>query len=117
MPGSHPLLSGLSCIEAESELSSVFGGWRWRSCEVVYRSLVHKVQADQAGECQAARDRILGLVCGAQDQIGDQRGEDLDGDGILRGAEEALDLEVLLDPFEGLSPARSGNSSICQRCR
>lgn len=61
---------------------------------------VHEIEADQAGKCERLTDCGLTGLRHAQQQMGDQRHEDLDPHGVLGGSEEMPDLEVLLDPFE-----------------
>ncbi len=68
--------------------------------EAVEAPAMHQIGADETGEGEWAGD---GFLCGlrhAQQQEGDQGNGDMDGDGIFAGAEEAADVEDLLDPAE-----------------
>lgn len=61
---------------------------------------LHEVEANQAGEGERLADCVLAGLRHAQQQVGDERDEDLDPDAILGSTEEVADLQVLLDPFE-----------------
>ena len=61
---------------------------------------MHKIGAHEPGEGERALDAVLGRLGEAQEQKGDEGNSDLDVHGILGGAEEAGDLEGLLDPAE-----------------
>src|SRR5713101_8969167 len=61
---------------------------------------MHEVGANQPCEGQRASDGFLGLLSEAEQQEGYESAGDLDAHGILGGAEEAGDLEDLLDPAE-----------------
>jgi hypothetical protein len=74
-------------------------GWLWVGLQqAVDAAALHQVDADQAGESERALDHFLGGLGEAQQQEGDQRHGDLDAHGVLRAAEEAGDLQRLLDP-------------------
>jgi hypothetical protein len=72
----------------------------WFIEQAVETSAVHEVDAHQPGEGERALDQALSRLCQTQQQKGDQRDGDLDADGVLGGAEEAGDLQGLLDPAE-----------------
>ena len=61
---------------------------------------MQEVGPDQSGEHGRTRDGALCGLSHAQQQEGDEGYSDLDADGILGGADEARDLEGLLDPTE-----------------
>src|SRR5713226_3601020 len=61
-------------------------------------SLMHEVDADEAGEGERAGYGLLGGLGQSQDQEGDEGDGDLNTNGILGSSEEACDLEGLLDP-------------------
>ncbi len=76
---------------------------------------VHEIGPDEPREGERALNGLLRCPGEVQQREGNQRDSDLDPYGVLAGAEDVLDLQGLLDPAEGLSPTRSGNSSIAQR--
>ena len=62
---------------------------RWKGC-----------LGDEAGDGLEAEPGSGPDLREPQQQVGDQRGDDLDAHRILAGAEEVADLQVLLDPLE-----------------
>ena len=56
--------------------------------------------ADEFGEAQGRHGHAMEPRRDAQQQIGDHGGEDLQADGVVVGAEELADIEMLLDPAE-----------------
>ena len=96
--GLGPRLSGSTQVELV--LSRVGGASGWWLCQVCKRPQVHEIGADEADEGEQTGGRSAGRGRQSQHQKDDQGDGDLDTDGILAGAEEALDLEVLLDPAE-----------------
>ncbi len=76
---------------------------------------VHETGPDETCKGERALHGLLRFLGEAQQQKGDQSDRDLDAYGVLAGAEEVPDFQGLLEPAEGLSPTRSGNSSIAQR--
>jgi len=54
--------------------------------------------ADEFGETQSRYLDVIEAGSDAQKQIGDHGGDDLEPDGVLVGAEEFADVEMLLDP-------------------
>ncbi len=72
-------------------------GW---PVELAEAAAAHQIELDQAGERQRACDGGLGFLGHAQQQECDQGGGDLGSHGVLGDAEEAGDLERLLDPAE-----------------
>ena len=59
---------------------------------------LEEAQGDQIGEAQ---DRDLDAMTAggdAQQRVGEHRGKDLEADGVVVVAEEAADVEMLLDP-------------------
>src|ERR1700692_1886776 len=100
MAGLVPRLSGLILAQSEAHLSLILNNvGRWME-QVIDGAAVDEVAADQSGE----DDRTLNaLLCGlsqAQQQEGDECDSNLDAYSILGGADEASDLEGLLDPAE-----------------
>ena len=96
--GTSPRLSGSGQAKVELVLASLLR--RGRIGELIDASEVHEVGAHEAGEGEDAGDRLLRGVRHAQQQIGDQGDGDLGSHGILASAEEAADLQGLLDPAE-----------------
>ena len=80
------------------------GCCRWRRAgEGVDSAPVPEVQGDEPREGAGLRDGglgVMGVMGKPEQQVGDQGGEDLDLHGVLGGADEAADPEVLLEPFE-----------------
>jgi hypothetical protein len=74
--------------------------WGRRPCEGVDGFAAHEVEADEPREGLRADVASRGLARRMQDEVGDQRDIDLGADGVFIDAEEPLDLQVLLDPFE-----------------
>src|ERR1700752_2661590 len=68
--------------------------------QAVYGAAVHEVGADQSGEDDRTLNALLCSLGQAQQQEGDESDSNLDAYGILGGADEASDLEGLLDPAE-----------------
>ena len=68
--------------------------------EVVDRSELHQIGADEAGESEQAFDRVLRSMSQTQQQIDDERDSDLGAHGVLSGAEEVVDFESVLYPTE-----------------
>lgn len=75
----------------------LYGRW---FAGAVDRTTVHEIGSDQPAEEGWALHSALSGLGEAQQQKGDQGHRDLDTHGILRGADEAGDLEGLLDPAE-----------------
>ena len=73
--------------------------WHWGE-QIIDRPAVHEVGADQSGEDGRTLNVFLSGLGQAQQQKGDECDRDLDSHGILGGADEAGDLEGLLDPAE-----------------
>jgi hypothetical protein len=71
-----------------------------RSIELVEAPTMHDVGFDEPREGQRTANGGLQLLRHAQQQEGDQGDGDLDADGVVGGAEEAGDLQCLLDPAE-----------------
>src|SRR5437016_5640700 len=67
---------------------------------MIDRPAVHEVGTDQSGEDDRTLNVFLSSLGQAQQQKGDECDRNLDAYGILRGADEAGDLEGLLDPAE-----------------
>src|ERR1700726_4038570 len=72
----------------------------WRFGEGCDRSPSEQELADEFGESDRKHGDAVDPGRDAQQQIGDHRGEDLQPDGILAGAEEFADIEMLFDPSE-----------------
>lgn len=72
---------------------------RWR-VEALRRSVVHELGFHRPRESQQATCKPLRMMHHSQDEIIDARDRDLDAQGILAGAEEVLDFDVLLKPVE-----------------
>ena len=68
--------------------------------QIIDRSAVHEVGADQSGEDDRAWNGFLGGLGKAQQQEGDQCDGNLDADSTFGGAEKAGDLKGLLHPAE-----------------
>src|SRR5437016_2540434 len=100
MAGLVPRLSGSAMGQLEEHLVGVPWWAEVRSVELIKRPPMHEVGADEPGEGERAFDDVLSRLSQSQQQEGDQRDGDLDADGVLGGAEEARDLEGLLDPAE-----------------
>src|SRR5215208_5521738 len=98
--GAGPRLSGSVGFPLEGQLSWIERGWRYGFEEAVEASAVHQIGADEAGEGERARDRLLCRLGDAQQQEGDQGDGDLDPHGVFAGAEKVADFEGLLDPAE-----------------
>ena len=60
----------------------------------------HKGVADADGDLREGNSESADEFYVRRQQIVDQRDPDLRSDGVFAGPEEALDLEILLDPFE-----------------
>ena len=85
-----------------------FADWqRWWLEQGIERPALHQRRSDQPVGGLGGQGAPRPELCKAHEKIGDQGGDDLQGDGVLAAAEEALQLEVLLDPLK--------NSSISQR--
>lgn|SRR5687767_8196961 len=75
--------------------------WRWWIEEFLDGFAVQEMTSDEIGDrVQADASGKHGLLSDSDQQEGDQGRDDLKLDGILRGTQELLDPEVLLDPFE-----------------
>ena len=100
MAGLVPLLSGLDFGEGDFELvmGLRFVGRRFE--EVDERAALEGRLGDEAGDGLEAEPGSGPDLREPQQQVGDQRGDDLDAHRILAGAEEVPDLQVLLDPLE-----------------
>src|SRR5262245_53876998 len=84
----EPLLSGSCCCPVDLKLSwVVWRFWRW-GVELIEASAMHEICADEAGEGEDAADRLGGLLCDAQQEVGDKGDGDLDAHGVLGAAEE-----------------------------
>ena len=94
------MLSGLDFGEGDFEL--VMGFWvvRGRFEEVGEGPALEGGLGDEAGDGLEAEPGSGSGLREPQQQVGDERGDDLDAHGILAGAEEVPDLQVLLDPLE-----------------
>src|SRR6202158_4230166 len=68
--------------------------------QVIDGAAVHEVGADQSGENDRTLNALLGGLSQAQQQEGDECDCNPDAYSILGGADEASDLEGLLDPAE-----------------
>jgi hypothetical protein len=97
---SNPRLSGSAGVPLERHLSGVGEDRGFAVEQAIERSAMHQVDPDQAGEGERAGDGLLPGLGQWQQQKDDQRDGDLDAHGIFAGAEEAADLEGLLDPAE-----------------
>lgn len=98
MAGLDPRLSGSWFAWDEAALVGVAGfGGTWGE-QGVKRAAVHEVGADQAREEERDLDRVLGGLGGAEQQAGEERGDELDADGVLGSAEDMADAQHLLDP-------------------
>src|SRR5277367_1957546 len=97
------MLTAVRLSIGEAELIGLIGAaaacWRWPE-------QIGGGAACQQGCGHEAGDRLqsggAGIAQGSdpEQEISDQRGHDLDGDGISAGADEMADGEVLLEPFE-----------------
>src|SRR3990167_8635418 len=95
-----PRLSGSCWKQVEGELSCVESSiWGWFE-ELIDGAQVHDVCADESCEGEWAEGYLAGVLDEAQQQVGDQGAGDLDTDGVLRSADEVLDLQGLFDPAE-----------------
>ena len=77
-----------------------FGVVRGRFEEVGEGAALEGCLGDEAGDGLEAELGFGSNLREPQQQVGDERGDDLDAHRILAGAEKALDLQVLLDPLE-----------------
>src|ERR1700674_4106694 len=68
--------------------------------QVIDGAAVHEVGADQSGEDDRTLNAFLCGLSQAQQQEGDECDSNLDAYSVLGGADEASDLEGLLDPAE-----------------
>ena len=68
-------------------------------CGFGFRSL-KQGGADHAEEMPQRLRRLRGLMLQCHQQIADECSQNLDSDRVFRTAEEVLNLQVLLDPFE-----------------
>ena len=100
MPGLVPRLSGSAGAPLQRHLGGIGEDRRFRVEQAVERSAMHQVEPHQAGEGERAGDGALSSLSQPQQQKSDQRDGDLDAHGVFAGAEEAADLEGLLDPAE-----------------
>src|SRR3546814_12365111 len=75
--------------------------WRlWRIEDVGERSSGEEHIRHQSGERLQSQAGVVAEAGQSDQQIGDQRGHALNDDGVLAGAEEVGELEVLLEPLE-----------------
>jgi hypothetical protein len=72
--------------------------WRRGFQQVGNRPAMHEVGADEPRKGERARHDPAGLMRQTQQQEGDQRGDDLNPNRILGGAEEVGNLQSVLDP-------------------
>lgn len=104
MAGLDPLLSGTSVAYCQHQLAG-------RLCTRVWRPVcwIEQLGDEPAHEEMSAEDQqyVGGRVLAgrvslhqAEQNVGDEGHGDLAADGILAGAHEAGDLQVLLDPLE-----------------
>src|SRR5690349_21206430 len=98
MPGLDPRLSGLDSVPLDSHLAVILAGRRIGVEELVDTAAVHKVCPYESGKGERAFDQPMRGLSEAQQKERDQRDDDLDAHGVLGGAEEVVDLEVLLHP-------------------
>ena len=68
--------------------------------QIIDRAAVHEIGVDQSGKDERSLNAFLCGLGQTQQQEGDERDGNLDAYGILGGADEASDLEDLLDPTE-----------------
>src|SRR5208282_5765378 len=95
-----PRLSGSCRAPLDLCLPRVSNGWDRDLKQSVDGAPVHQIGADEAGEGGRSGDGTLPGMSEPQQQERDERNRDLDADGVLGGAEEAGDLQGLLDPAE-----------------
>src|SRR5690348_7780725 len=104
MAGTSPLLSGTSVAYQQMELSGRLL-WPWlpllaRIEQVSEGAADEEVGAHEEQDVAGGTWRLLAVLGEAHQQVGDERDGDLGADGVLGGAGEAADPEVLLDPLE-----------------
>ncbi len=80
-------------------MSLAWVGWR-RFIDFSDGPAHEQTLADEFGETERRHFDAIYSRRKAQEQIGDHRGEDLQSNGGLVGAEERADIEMLLDPAE-----------------
>src|SRR4051812_43660806 len=101
MPGLDPLLSGLRPAEIKGLLGEVWWlRWVWQGERLVERASLEAGWREQPEQRLGADAGLAAQLGEADQQVRDQCGDDLQGDGIAAGAEEALQAQVLLDPLE-----------------
>src|SRR6202011_5187152 len=86
--------------QAKHPLTWAFEGFGWRSVELVEAPGMHDVELNKPGKAQRTADGGLQSLRHAQQQKSDQGDGHLDADCVVGGAEEAGDLQCLLDPAE-----------------
>src|SRR6266481_3750258 len=75
------------------------GRWWWRRLvDAGQGSALEQARSHQVSKAQGRHGRASVARGDAQQQVGDQGGEDLHADSVFGAAEKGADLEMLLDP-------------------